>query len=255
MNDSTILQLIRHILLTEAVDSYKPEAPIDAPLGKYAFADASNRHWARSPLPPYEQNTTDEEGLRLQLVSHFRNNLPIPQETVNQIKEFIRAGLYSDIFAEPPAATIYRGIHFVGSSSIKSVLPNIDIEKIPFVNMPDTIGNMNYRANLDAIDKRMKKLNMKIDITNRGGKYTTSWTKALSTAVKFSLKNAVEDDICIVFCAKIENNPGKFIDCEGLYRLREISSYDYEEEVIGTGTIQVNSVLVCRIREDSYDDE
>ncbi len=253
MNESAILHLVRHILLTEAVDSYKPEAPIDAPLGKYAFADASNRHWARSPLPPYEQNTTDEEGLRLQLVSHFRNNLPISQETVNQIKEFIRAGLYSDIFAEPPAATIYRGIHFEGSSSIKSVLPNIDIEKIPFINMP--IGGMNYGGDFDVIGKRMKKLNMKIDITNRGGKYTTSWTKALSTAIKFSLRAALEGDICIVFCAKTENNPGKFIDCEGLYRLREISSYDYEEEVIGAGTIHVNSVLAYRIKEEPYDDE
>lgn len=255
MNDSTALQLIRHILLTEAVDSYKPEAPIDAPLGKYAFADVRNRHWARSPLPPHEQNTADEEDLLLQLVSHFRNNLPIPQETVNQIKEFIKGDLYSDIFAEPPAGTIYRGIHFADASSIKSVLPNIDIEKIPFVDLSNIIGDMDYGADFDAISKKMKKLNMKIDITNRGGKYTTSWTKALSTAIKFSLKDAVEDDICIVFCAKAENNPGKFIDCEGLYRLREISSYDYEEEVIGAGTIQVNSVLACRLKDDSYDDE
>ena len=258
MGDRRFRSLVRQMLLSEEYDRpYEPEAPADAPLGKYAFADILNRvEWGPRP-PPYEQNTPEEEDLRAHLVDHFLRNDAIPQEQIDQIKGYMSLGYYSDIFSEPPAGVIYRGLYVPNLAFLKKILPNIDVNNVPLISESVLVTN---RFNFDVINKMMLNIDTTVDITNKAGKYTTSWTKDPTQAVSFSSKSGkiLEGDFGIVFCANVEDNPGKFIDCEGLYQLRHISSYDGEREVIGVGTVRVNRVLVCSFteeEEDHYADE
>ena len=65
--------LIRQVLL-ESDGAYKPEAPADAPLGKYAFANVR----LGSPKPPPEENTQFESDLYKDLMMHvLDSNAPL----------------------------------------------------------------------------------------------------------------------------------------------------------------------------------
>jgi len=253
MGDRRLLSLVRQMLLSEEYDRpYDPEAPADAPLGKYAFADTFNRvEWGPRP-PPYEQNTPEEEDLRAHLIDHFRHNDAIPQEQIDQIKGYMSLGYYSDIFSEPPAGVIYRGLYVPNFAILKKILPNIDVGDVPLISKSvlDTNG-----FNFDVISKMMLNIDTTVDITNKTGKYTTSWTKDPTQAVRFSSRQGkiFEGDFGIVLCANAEDNPGKFIDCEGLYQLRRISSYSDEREVIGVGTVRVNRALAYSFTEEEED--
>jgi len=255
MNNVIIKRLVRQMLLSEEYDRpYEPEAPTDAPLGKYAFADTSNRVKWEPRLPPYEQNTPEEEDLRAHLADHFRRNDPIPQGLIDQIKGYMSLGYYSDIFSEPPAGVIYRGLYVSNLAFLKNILPNIDVNDVPLISESVLVTN---QFNFDVISKMMLDIDTTMDITNKTGKYTTSWTKDSAQAVRFSSRQGkiFEGDFGIVLCANAEDNPGKFIDCEGLYQLSRISSYSDEREVIGVGTVRVNRVLVCCFieEEEEYD--
>jgi len=216
--------LIRQVLL-ESDGAYKPEAPADALLGKYAFANIR----ARSPRPPPEEDTKTEEAILEELHMHFRDNVPLSKKTTDQILDFIDQGLYSDIFKAPPAGTLYRGLSVKDRSIVEKLLQkNGAIDGAILQTAKRTTDFASFETQLD--------------LTNRDERYTASWTKSLGQAKQFAY--ASDARFQVILCATVENNPGKWIDCEGFYGLRNIDEYEEESEVIAVGTIRVSEVKV-----------
>ena len=216
--------LIRQVLL-ESDGAYEPEASADAPLGKYAFANVR----AGSPKPPPEEDTQVEEAIREELHMHFRDNDPLSKKTTDQILDFIDQGLYSDIFKAPPAGTLYRGLSVKDRSIVEKLLQkNGAIDGAILQTVKRTTDFVSFETQLD--------------LTNRDERYTASWTKSLGQAKEFAY--ASDTKFQIILCATVKDNPGKWIDCEGLYGLRDIAEYGEESEVIAVGTIRVSEAKV-----------
>ncbi len=222
--------LVRQIQL-ESNRPYKPEAPADSPLGKYAFA--LDRVGRRNPPP--EENTEIENQLFQSLTRHFDNASPLSKKDVDQIIDFINQGLYTDVFKVPKVKTLYRGINLSDSKE------NVElIEKFlpPGISFADI-----FRQQSDSkLTNNFLSFKTQIDLTNKTGKYAASWTKILSQAKDFA--SADHTNTQIIFCATVTDNPGKWIDCEGLYDLREIDDYASEREVIAAGKIRVDKVMI-----------
>jgi len=223
--------LVRQIQL-ESNRPYKPEAPADAPLGKYAFA--LNRVGRRKP--PREKNTEIENQLFQSLRRHFDSgNTPLSKEEVDQVIGFINQGLYTDVFKVPKVKTLYRGITLSYNKENAKL-----IEKF----LPPGISFADIFRQQSALKLTNNFLSFKaqIDLTNKAGKHSASWTKSLSKAKEFA--SVDHKNLAIIFCATVADNPGKWIDCEGLYDLIEIADYADEREVIATGTIRVDKVMI-----------
>ncbi len=226
--------LIRQVLL-ESDGTYKPEAPADAPLGKYAFAN--NREY--SPKPPHEDDTEVEKTLHKNLIDHFKNDRKLSKVSADQILGFIEKDLYSDIFFRAPSSgTLYRGLNSSQKRLVMKFLPkNVTIDDIYQQIAEETNDFASFET--------------QFDLTNKSENYTASWTKSLEKAKEFAMMDIGTSDFEIILCASIEDNPGKWIDCEGLYRLHDIDIYEGESEVIAAGTIRVNKVMI-KLPQDEY---
>jgi hypothetical protein len=243
MGDRRLRSLVRQMLLSEEYDRpYEPEAPADAPLGKYAFAGTHQasglRQRLQGPIPPWEKNNAVELKLLGALQLHFEvGNRALPYQYASQIMELIRNGLYSDIFAEPSIfVTAHRGIA-VNSASILKWMPD----------------NMMSSQILNAPFYKETDIDVNIDITNFEARETSSWSKSKQAAQKFAIRNVAklnpsqdESVYAIVMCADVEENPLKFIDASPLYWLRDFHDYRDEQEIIGIGTVRVNKLYVTR---------
>jgi len=219
--------LIRQVLL-ESDGAYKPEAPADAPLGKYAFANVR----AGSPKPPPEEDTEIENELYRYLINHFfGGNMPLAKNAINRILKYINQDLYTDIFKTPPPGTLYRGLLISSRDTVEKFLPN-DTTFDEIVQQALKEGNLDY----------VSTGKVQIDLTNRNENYVASWTKSLDQAKGFATGDGKQ--FGIILCATVEDNPGKWIDCDGLYRLTRIEDFQHEKEVIAVGTIRVNEVLI-----------
>ena len=217
--------LIRQVLL-ESDGAYKPEAPADAPLGKYAFANVR----LGSPKPPPEENTQFESDLYKDLMMHvLDSNAPLSKEITDQVLDFIDQGLYADIFRAPPPGTLYRGLAISYKSVAKKFLPR---------------GNTFDDARRQIIEtgEDFASFETQLDLTNINERYTASWTKSLKKARGFAGDDP--SDFAIILCAAVEDSPGKWIDCEGLYELEGIDEFNDENEVIAAGTIRVSEVMI-----------
>jgi len=218
--------LIRQIQL-ESNRSYKPEAPADSPLGKYAFANVR----AGEPKPPYEEDTKTEIYLYQKLISHFRSDLPLKKFETDQILDFIEKDLYSDVFRAPGAGvTLYRGLNF----------KHYD-RRIAEKFLPKGITFVDVMQQIAETGEEFSSFKTQLDLTNKNEDYTASWTKSLYRAADFAAGE--HSDFRIVLCATVEDNPGKWIDCSGLYGLIDIAHLRNEREVIAAGTIRVNEVM------------
>ncbi len=222
--NSLLRSLIRQVLL-ESDETYTPVAPHYAPLGKYAFANVRTR----SPRPPPEEDTKTEEAILEELHMHFRDNVPLSKKTTDQILGFINRGLYSDIFKAPPPGTLYRGLSIKDRSFVEKLLQK-----------DDAIDAIILQTAKRATD--FASFKTQFDLTNKDEQYVASWTKSLGQAKDFA--NASGARFQVILCATVEDNPGKWIDCEGFYGLRDIDEYEEESEVIAVGTIRISEVRV-----------
>ncbi len=233
---------VSQILLAESAMHYEPEESADAPLGKYAFSDThlpSGLHQRiRRPKPPWEKNNATELRLLGALQLHVESGKrALPYQYANQIMEFIRNGLYSDIFAEPSIFVIaHRGIAVSGTSLMKW-MPT-DIESSQILNMPP---------------HKEIEIDVNIDITNTEARYSSSWSKSKQVAERFAIRNLGklslaqgESGYTVILCADVEENPSKFIDMSPLYWLRDFEYLNDEQEVIGIDTIRVNKIFVTK---------
>lgn len=216
--------LIRQVLL-ESVETYTPVAPRYAPLGKYAFANVR----LGSPKPPPEEDTQVENALYRALFSHFNDNRPLSKEITDQVLDFIDQGLYADIFRAPPPGTLYRGLAISSESVAKKFLPK------------GSTFNDAWRQIIET-GEDFASFKTQLDLTNINERYTASWTKSLKKARGFAEGDS--SDFAIILCAAVEDSPGKWIDCEGLYELEGIDEFKDENEVVAAGTIRVSEVMI-----------
>jgi len=217
--------LIRQVLL-ESDETYTPVAPHNAPLGKYAFANVR----LGTPKPPPEEDTQTERYLYRSLISHFSSYQPISKFYADQILDFIEKDLYSDVFKAPiPSINLYRGLSISDRYVAEKFLP----KGITF--------NDAWRQIIET-GEDFASFKTQLDLTNINERYTASWTKSLKKAKEFAGGNS--SDFAIIACATVNDSPGKWIDCSGLYRLNDFKNYNDENEVIAVDTIRVNEVMI-----------
>lgn len=236
ITESTLRQLIRETLLIEAsvasgdaeyAASYEPTAPEGSPLGKYAF---SPQRQMQTRPPPMERNKPVESALLKSIAKHFEGIRPLTRKQAEMAMGFIRDGLYPDVFREPPPGEYHRGM----------TLTIEDLESMGVV-VPDT-----------EVDGPAVEIAGRFSIRPIGDRFSSSWSYGFAQADEFSIgrRSEEESDIySVIFTASTNDNPGKFIDAEGLYEvdMGTVDEFSHEREVIGLGTIIANNVRLMRV--------
>ena len=196
------------------------EAPDDAILGNYAFANV------RPGIPP-EVNTEVEDELEQELTTHFVNNVHMSAKSGRALKTSLENDWYEKILAEPKQATVYRGL------------------RVSEEWMVENIGE-NWRAQFDETKDGRLKINMVLrPITGDASSAVTSWTNSIKTAREFAFGPASDDAVfAVVLCAAIKDNPNQFIDsAAGLYGIKGHDEFADEREVLGIGSIKISHII------------
>ena len=206
------------------------EAPDDAILGNYAFANV------RPGVPP-EVNTKAEDKLEKELTTHFVNNIHMSAKSGQALKTSLENDWYEKILSEPKRATVYRGLRV----SEEWMVENIgDDWRKQFDETSFKIG-----AGHDT-QGRLKTNNMVLrPITGNASSAVTSWTNNFNLAAYFAFKaNPDMEGGGVILCAAIKDNPNQFIDAaKGLYSIDGNDEFAHEEEVLGIGSIKISHII------------
>jgi len=199
----------------------KEEAPDDAILGNYAFANV------RPGLPP-EVNTAVEDKLEQELTTHFVNNKHLSAKSGQALKTSLENGWYEKIISEPEQATVYRGLKVDEEWMVKNV-------------------GENWRKQFFKAKGQLK-INMVLrPKTGSATSAVTSWTNNFVIAREFAQGPASfgARQMDVVLCAAIKDNPNQFIDsAAGLYSIDGNDEFAQEEEVLGIGSIKVSQIIL-----------
>ena len=197
------------------------EAPDDAILGNYAFANV------RPGVPP-EVNTKVEDELEQELTTHFVNNMHMSAKSGRALKTSLENDWYEKILSEPKRATVYRGLRVSEEWMIKNI-------------------GENWRKQFDETKEgRLKTNNMVLrPITGNASSAVTSWTNSIKMAREFAFGPASGgSDLAVVCCAAIKDNPNQFIDsAAGLYGIKGHDEFADEQEVLGIGSIKISHII------------
>ena len=196
------------------------EAPDDAILGNYAFANV------RPGIPP-EVNTEVEDELEQELTTHFVNNMHMSSKSGRALKTSLEKKWYEKILAEPKQATVYRGL------------------RVSEEWMVENIGE-NWRKRFNETKTgRLKTNNMILRPGAGAGSFeaaVTSWTNSIKMARHFAFGPA--SGLAVVCCAAIKDNPNQFIDAAaGLYDIKGHKDFADEKEVLGIGSIKISHII------------
>ena len=196
------------------------EAPDDAILGNYAFANV------RPGIPP-EVNTKVEDELEQELTTHFVNNMHMSSKSGRALKTSLEKKWYEKILAEPKQATVYRGL------------------RVSEEWMVENIGD-DWRKQFDETKDGRLKINMVLrPNTGNASSAVTSWTNSIKMAREFAFGPASGgSDLAVVCCAAIKDNPNQFIDsAAGLYGIKGHDEFADEQEVLGIGSIKISHII------------
>lgn len=195
------------------------EASGEKPLDDIAFADE------RKGVPS-EPDNHHEHQMFVQLRSFLLDNRQMNEELAKEAIEFVRKGLYSDVFRAPdPGATIWRGM-VVPRTYLMNALDKFDEERL------DENGTFSASFTFTPYSGIMSSWSL--------DKQEAADFTGISTGIQGIPRSK---QVKIVLEAKVSDNPGKLIDCEGgLYELTGLGATKHEREVIG-----VWSVKVCRV--------
>ena len=197
------------------------EAPDDAILGNYAFANV------RPGVPP-EVNTKVEDELEQELTTHFVNNMHMSAKSGRALKTSLENDWYEKILSEPKRATVYRGL------------------RVSEEWMVENIGD-DWRKQFDETKEgRLKTNNMVLrPNTGNASSAVTSWTNSIKMAREFAFGPASGgSDLAVVCCAAIKDNPNQFIDsAAGLYGIKGHDEFADEQEVLGIGSIKISHII------------
>ena len=198
------------------------EKPSD-PLGRYAFAGSNLRVGGRDV--PFEPDTPREVDLYADINAHFSQNANLPKKSVNLLAKMLDAGKYSDIFKEPGAKVVYRGVA-AGPRWIRALLGLSASDPVPL--------------------KGTEKIDYEYKLSD--GK-AMSWSSSKSIARSFQESSAEEVShsdkpmYAAVLTATIEDNPGTFLSGPGgLYNLKAAEHYSTESEVLALGPVRVTGI-------------
>ena len=196
------------------------EAPDDAILGNYAFANV------RPGVPP-EVNTKVEDELEQELTTHFVNNMHMSAKSGRALKTSLENDWYEKILSEPKRATVYRGL------------------RVSEEWMVENIGD-DWRKQFDETKDGRLKINMVLrPNTGNASSAVTSWTNSIKMAREFAFGPASGgSDLAVVCCAAIKDNPNQFIDsAAGLYGIKGHDEFADEKEVLGIGSIKISHII------------
>lgn len=211
--------------------------PADAPLGSYAFSP--QRQKTGRFAPPMEPNTELENSLLSELEEHMLGKTPLSAEAANQIKSFVRQGLYTDVFGDCSEYSVaYRGMA-VDEKYIKNVLglsPEELASNNPSPKNPLEIdGNWTFQP--------------------QSGSGASSWSLNWRASMHFAEmgKRGGKYIFSIVMEAPISENSGSFIDVSEFtdnvaLKRKDMSMLREEMEAIGLGNIKFNKVYITMIR-------
>lgn len=222
---------IRQIIREEIED-----APPRSPLGKRAFAD--QRSWVEP-----ERNTKYEETLFNSVMDHLGGLPLLPRKDCDRISEFMRKGIYSDVFMEPKVRSVYRGI-------------NIDFKTI------DSMGLRKWYENTE--EGGFSKASKEFVLNPKPGEWSSSWSTAPlgtrddteSVVWNYAAGTTLygkRGPVGVIFIAEVEKNPFKFFDCEPIYELEGAPTLEDEAEAVGMGPIIVSKRYFWKLSEDDID--
>lgn len=186
------------------------EAPADATLGQIAFA-------TKRKDKPFELDTAEETRLYTALRRYFDENTPLDAKDVGTIKELLANGWYADVFAEPTANEVYRGMS-VSEEWLQKITGQ---ETLPEVGEAD------------------------INVSFKPKNNSSSWSTDSSMAEYFSIHPAQRGKgfkRAVVLHANVADNPGNFVSATGLYGVEGLDEFTGENEVIGLGPIKIHKI-------------
>lgn len=216
--DTLTLRIFSRILAEASAKKPKKEAPDDAPLGNYAFAEF------RYDLPfGIERDTEEEADLGEDLIQHFSGDRPMSPESVDLLKKIIaKKKWYNKIIRQSPEANVYRGIRV----DPKWLTANVGKD-----------WKKQFAAGKGSI---------KVDMTlpPPGGELVASWTTNIEVAKGFSAPPHGDTRVGVIFYAKVKDNPDKFVDGQALYAIPDFADWSGEAEAIGIGDIKVHKIAL-----------
>lgn len=200
-----------------AAKTQPAEAPNDADLGMYAFSpDRKN--------VPYEENNEYEEKLLTTLMKHFWQNKNVPEVDAEIIKKFLKKNWYVDTFRQPNVPYFWRGMRVNKNYILKALKMD---EKTFDKTYPSGQGHIKASFLFEPYES----------------KHSSSWAKDYYSASNFAtVDDSIGKGYAVVMVAQAAENDGKFLDCEGLYKLHRLQTFQYEHEVIGFGDIAVSAI-------------
>ena len=197
---------------------HPPEAPQDAPLNQYAFAQN------RSSVVPPETDNDYEKKLLHAIIDHFNSNRSIKPEHTDRIQAFLKNGWYKDVFHEPESSTlIYRGMS-VDTQYLRDVLQRENIE---------SSGSLEHAFTFTPLP----------------GRGSTSWTLLRYKAKEFVGGGQYH---IILTAQGSDNQYGFIMGPGGLYDL-DITPHSSEKEVVGLGPIKVIKIEWRTMDPNFYD--
>ena len=205
------------------------EAPDDAILGNYAFANV------RPGVPP-EVNTKVEDELEQELTTHFVNNMHMSAKSGRALKTSLENDWYEKILSEPKRATVYRGIKVSEAWMIKNIGKD----------WYEQFAKTRFKAPTGHDTQGRLKTDMVLrPKTGDASSAVTSWTNNFNLAAYFAFKaNPGMEGGGVILCAAIKDNPNQFIDAaKGLYSIDGNDEFAHEEEVLGIGSIKISHII------------
>lgn len=198
-----------------------PEAPPDAPLEKFAFADQRTD-------TPEEENTEVENDILQALDGHITSDVKLSANTASIIQKMVADGQYDNMLSLNAAQhpIIYRGMS-VGAFTLAQLL---DVEETDIQKMLNSDKSIIIKKNLTAKPRSA----------------TASWSTNYDIAVDFarSTQGSLRQ-VMIVLYARAKDNPGNFIiNPETTRKVDKLKEYAHEHETIGVGPIDVYQVEI-----------
>lgn len=197
------------------------QAPPDAPLGQYAWPKERG-------LDVTEDDTDEEKALKKALLRHIESeDMPLDPEYADLLKSLLNKGLYNKVIKAPNSDVVYRGLNL----SYKELDSILQIDLVPQYGTFDK--SFVYSPRFSG----------------------SSWTKDFDTADKFSRGMSTtffkKQDYCVILVANVNENEGKLVDFEEIYKLdKNILSNDSEKEVYAIGDVKVNKIIWANKRLD-----
>ena len=157
------------------------EAPPGAPLGAYAFSQY------RIDVPMIEQ-TDDDMRLYEELQDYIKYGMPITPQYIHMIQKFMQNGWYKKIFHAPKAYFVMRGMH----------VSKVWLENCLKRRITSATGTVEHSFTFSP----------------RQTKTSSTWSISQRVADYFS---STRQQTGVVMTAALRDNPGKFMECDGLY--------------------------------------